>query len=170
MSPLQTNALLSELVEHLLATGARVRLSVGGRSMAPRLHDDDVVIVEPLGNTGVRFGDLVLFRDTSGALVLHRVLRRWRGHLQTGGDASIRLDPTITREQVLGRVSRIERDDGGRIDLERAGERVRAVLVGGVKLVCSGVYYKLIRHLTRKIAGAPPAARAIGKYPRFQAP
>jgi hypothetical protein len=162
--------LLSELVEHLLSTGVRVRLAVGGRSMAPRLRDGDVVIIEPLADTAVRFGELLLFRDAGGALVLHRVLRRWRGHLQTGGDASIRLDPAITREQVLGRVSRIERDDDIRIDLERGRERVRAVLVVGARLVCAGVYYKIIRRLAQKIAGAPPAARATGRYPRFQAP
>jgi len=169
MRPAPASALLPELVESLLARGTRVRLAVGGHSMAPRLRDNDVVTIEPLAGTRVRFGELVLFRDAGGALVLHRVLRLWRGHLQTRGDASIRLDPVITREQVLGRVSRIERDGRG-IDLECAGERVRAALVGGVKLVCSGVYYKFTRRLARKIAGALPAARATGEYPRFQAP
>jgi len=147
MSPAPASALLPELAEELLARGTRVRMAVGGRSMAPRLRDDDIVTIEPMADTGVRFGELVLFRNAGGALVLHRVLRRWRGHLQTGGDASIRLDRAIGRERVLGRVCRIERVDGSRIDLERARERVRAMLVGGVKLVCSGVYYKISRLL-----------------------
>lgn len=147
MSPAPASVLLPELAEQLLARGTRVRMAVGGRSMAPRLRDNDVVTIEPLADTSARFGELVLFRNAGGALVLHRVLRRWRGHLQTGGDASIRLDCAIAHERVLGRVCRIERRDGSRIELERARERVRAIVIGVAKLTSSGIYYKISRLL-----------------------
>jgi hypothetical protein len=151
MSPAPASALLPELAELLLARGTRVRMAVGGRSMAPRLRDNDIVTIEPLTGTSVHFGELVLFRNAGGALVLHRVLRRWRGHLQTGGDASIRLDRAVARERVLGRVCRIEKEDGSRIELERARERLRAIVIGVAKVVSSGVFYKINRFFAGRI-------------------
>lgn len=139
---------LPDLIEQLLARGARVRMAVGGRSMAPRLTCHDVVTIVPQAGGRARFGDLVLFRNEHGALVLHRVLRRWRGRLQTRGDANVRLDPAIACERVLGRVSRIEKGDGSKIDLDCALERALAVLVGCLKLAGTGAYYKIRRRLT----------------------
>ena len=72
MSPAPASALLPELAELLLARGTRVRMAVGGRSMAPRLRDNDIVTIEPLTGTSVHFGELVLFRNAGGALGLER--------------------------------------------------------------------------------------------------
>ncbi|GMQ77047.1 MAG: hypothetical protein BMS9Abin01_2356 [Gammaproteobacteria bacterium] len=147
-SPLPEEVLLPELIADLLGRGLRVRLGVGGVSMAPWLRDHDHVVVEPLHGKQARFGDLVLFRNARGALVLHRVVRRWRDsrgrhRLQTRGDANIRLDPSIDHARVLGRVRRTERMGRGSIDLQTAGERLRAVVVGTGKLLRSALYYKL---------------------------
>jgi hypothetical protein len=155
------SALLPELVEELLLGGTCVRLEVGGVSMAPRLRDHDHVIVRPLNGDDACFGDLLLYRNTAGALILHRLVRRWRDNhgrrrLQTRGDTNLRLDVSIDAERVLGRVCRIERIGLRQIDLETAGERVRAVIVAAGKLLCSAVYYKLGRAGSQnKIAEAP---------------
>lgn len=141
-------ALLPALAEDLLGRGTRIRLAVGGVSMAPWLRDGDYVIVEPLHRNKARFGDLVLFRNAGGALVLHRVIRRWRNarglhRLQTRGDANIRLDASVETERVLGRVRLVERNGGDRIDLESAGQRLRALVIGAGMLLGSALYYKL---------------------------
>lgn len=160
MTPEPVSSLLPDLMEELLISGKCVRLEVGGVSMAPRLQDHDHVIVSPLDGEDARFGDLLLFRNTAGALVLHRLVRFWRDErgrrrLQTRGDANLRLDVSIDCARVLGRVSRIEKSDMGRVDLEKAGERVRAVSLAAGKLLCSAIYYKLRpSRLRQKIAGA----------------
>lgn len=148
MTPEPVSALLPDLMEELLTSGHCVRLEVGGVSMAPWLRDHDHVIVSPLNGEDARFGDLLLYRNTAGALVLHRLVRHWRDkrgrrRLQTRGDANLRLDVSIDSARVLGRVSRIEKSGLGQIDLEMTGERVRAASLAAGKLLCSAIYYKL---------------------------
>ena len=143
--PSSVGALLSGLVDDLLDAGTPIRLPVGGVSMAPRLRDGDHAIVVPVNGGDVRFGDLVLYRNADGALVLHRVVRRWRGRewLQTRGDDCIRLDTRIDASRVLGRVQRIERPGRVAVELESPVERLRAVVVAGAKLLRSAIHYKL---------------------------
>ena len=169
--PEPPGTLLPELIEDLLARGARVRLAVGGVSMAPQLRDQDCVLIEAMHGKDARFGDLVLFRTAGGALLLHRVIRRWRAggqrqRLQTRGDACLRLDGIIDATRVLGRVRRIERKGGGNIDLDTAAQRFRAVAIGAGKLLCSALYYKL----SKKTRGHSPAFNTTEEHPRFQAP
>ncbi len=169
--PEPADTLLPELIEDLLARGTQVRLAVGGVSMAPRLRDSDCVLIEALHGKDARFGDLVLYRNAGGTLVLHRVIRRWRNsrrrhRLQTRGDACVRLDASIDAARVLGRVRRIERKGGSSIDLATATERCRAVAIGAGALLCSALYYKLSK-MTR---GHPPAFNTTEEHPRFQAP
>jgi len=172
------DTLLPGLIEDLLARGLRVRLGVGGVSMAPRLCDHDRVLIESLHGKDARFGDLVLFRNAGGALVLHRVVRRrresrGRQRLQTRGDACVRLDASIDATRVLGRVRCIERKDRGSIDLETMGERLRAMAIGAGGLLRSALYYKLRsrshRGQSQATRGHPPAFDATEAQPRFQA-
>ena len=151
--PEPADALLPELIEDLLARGTQVRLAVGGVSMAPQLRNHDCVVIEALHGKNPRFGDLVLFRSEDGRLVLHRVVRRWRDserrrRIQTRGDACVRLDASIDATRVLGRVRRIERATGASIDLDTVAERFRALAIGAGKLLCSALYYKLLRSAT----------------------
>lgn len=148
MLSVPASALLPDLIEELLAGRNRVRLGIGGISMAPRLRDHDCVVIEPLRGEHARFGDLLLYRSAGGALVLHRLVRRWRDkggqlRLQTRGDANIRLDVSIDSACVLGRVRRIERRGGGNIDLDTAAQRFRAVAAATGNLIQSAFYYKL---------------------------
>ncbi len=171
--PRPADALLPELVADLLRCGMHVRLGVGGVSMAPRLRDHDHVVIAPLHGKNARFGDLVLFRNAAGALVLHRVVRLWRDsrgrhRLQTRGDANIRLDPSIDCARVLGRARRTERKGRGSIDLDTAGQRFRAVAIGARKLLRSALYYKL-RSSAGSVTGAwsgPPGSRSAPERDR----
>jgi hypothetical protein len=150
------SALLPDLIEDLLTGGNCIRLEVGGVSMAPGLRDGDFVTIAPLSGEDARFGDLVLFRNASGVLILHRVVRRWRTvtgtrRIQTRGDATVKLDASIDPVRVLGRVRQIERSGTARVDLDSMGERLRAIATGGGKLLSSAIYHKsqpsLLGHL-----------------------
>lgn len=161
--------LAGTLLEDLLARGLRVRLPVSGISMGRAVRSGDVVtLARDVGRAGR--GDLVLFRERSGTLVLHRILRVWRGssggtRYQTRGDACIRLDPVIAESQVLARVLAVERPDGEIIHLTTRGARLRARARALVLLLASGVAYKLARlvraHRERHFAAArqPQPAR-----------
>jgi hypothetical protein len=163
LTPEPASVLLPDLIEELLVGGNRVRLGVGGVSMAPRLRDHDYVVVTPLRGEDARFGDLLLYRSAGGTLVLHRLVRRWRDRrgrqrLQTRGDANVRLDVSIDSARVLGRVRRIERTGMGAIDLESLGERIRAVTTGACKLLCSALYYKLMPARVQKNYAEAPSS------------
>jgi signal peptidase I len=105
----------------LLANGAAVRVVVTGDSMRPFLRGGETVTLRRVNPAAIRCGDLVLCRQTSGKLLLHRVVRILRGRglparFQTQGDALWTLDEPVTSEQALGRVAAVERD-GAFVDL-----------------------------------------------------
>ena len=112
------------LIEEALAKGNSVRVKVTGRSMKPFLNGGEIVVIEPAGSERVSLGDLVLFRDRQGQCVMHRVL--WTGGggaIRTKGDGLRSLDAPVRRNEILGRVSRIERSDGSAVDLRTSGRR-----------------------------------------------
>lgn len=127
------------LLNSMLAQGIAVRIRVVGRSMEPMIRSNDHVVIEPI--TGpIRIGQIVLFRHPQSAVAcIHRVVWRERGCWRTKGDALKSLDPPVDSEQILGRVTAIEREGVPRRDLRSWAERVRAIAMvsrsfGGVVL------------------------------------
>ena len=101
--------LYMEKARLLLQAGERVPLPVQGNSMAPFLVSgrDQVWLEKP--QTALKTGDILLYRRTGGAYILHRVCRIRAGSLTMIGDAHSVREPGIRPEQVLGRVVRIRR-------------------------------------------------------------
>ena len=120
-----------DLVVDLLQSGYRVRLQVGGGSMAPTIQSGDTVVIEPirlrdLARTDV-VGSVVLCREQFGRMRLHRAVGRCAdnpGHLITRGDSQPDCDLPRRMDDVLGRVVRIERSWARR--LWRAAEKAAA--------------------------------------------
>ncbi len=80
--------------------------------MAPFIRDGDVITISPLQHTLPGLGDVVAFvRHPVGNLVVHRVVAR---HAKTwfiqGDNEPECADGIIPVEDLLGRVTRIERD------------------------------------------------------------
>jgi hypothetical protein len=82
-----------------------------GASMRGTFSDGDVLRVVPLGRRGAVAGDVIVFRDESGATVVHRVrARAGDGQLMTQGDAHARADERpVAPAQVIGRVVAVVR-------------------------------------------------------------
>jgi hypothetical protein len=99
--------------------GADLRVRVTGRSMGSFLRDGDVVTLANPARSPIRMGDVVLFGDAGGRLVLHRVVaqrfQEGRRLLQTRGDAVFRAEGPVEATRVLGKAVRVER-------LSRGGE------------------------------------------------
>lgn len=80
--------------------------------MTPFIRDGDVITVAPLQLTLPCIGEVVAFvRPKEGNLVVHRVIaRRGRTVLIQGDNGLDYADGLIPQENILGRVTRIERN------------------------------------------------------------
>jgi signal peptidase I len=106
------------VMEDVLIGGASVRVRVTGRSMHPFLVSGDVVTLEPVAGGSVRMGNVILSRRASAGPVLHRVIGTApAGGIRTRGDALRLEDEPVAAADVLGRVVRVEKADGTRIEL-----------------------------------------------------
>ncbi len=127
--------LFSELIEEVLNRGYSVRFPAPGNSMYPTICEGDVITVIPIETASITIGDIILYRHKSGVTV-HRVMRiikqseeNSRGapqglqdrslsetlHFFLRGDAAVVFDDPVSADQILGKVSFVERS-GRRID------------------------------------------------------
>jgi len=102
------------LFEDILCNGADLRVGVTGRSMMPFLRGGEVLTIRRMPCSSLRKGDLILFRNTYDAPVLHRIIQKTKGDdgtfcFLTKGDALMAFDDEIHENRVLGKVLRIER-------------------------------------------------------------
>ncbi len=103
---------LSELMRAVLARGVPFRFCARGWSMAPFIRDGDVITVSPLQQARPGIGEVVAFtRPGEGNVVVHRVVARRGPDSFIQGDAVPGcIDGIIPPQNLLGRVTRIERD------------------------------------------------------------
>ena len=102
---------LRALLEASLASGAQARFEADGRSMLPLVRPGDVLSVRTLGADEPRSGDVVAVGGTQGeGLLVHRVLRVRGGRALVRGDNTTVANGEFARDQIIGVVSRVERD------------------------------------------------------------
>jgi signal peptidase I len=111
---------LAAIIEALGGRGAAARMRVSGGSMDPALRDGDVVLIERLQRC--QRGDVVVAK-LDGRIVMHRVVSVDTDRVQLRGDNRVECDPPIALEDVIGRVTRVERD-GREASVPRAGVMV----------------------------------------------
>jgi hypothetical protein len=127
---------LVELMRAVLDKGLPFRFCARGWSMTPFIRDGDLIIVAPLRRTPPRIGEVVAFtRQGTGNLVVHRViLRRGAALLIQGDSISACSDGMILPENLLGRVTSIERN-GRRVWLGLGPERFLIAWLSRVRLL-----------------------------------
>ena len=103
---------VKEVSKELLRDGYNVRVSTCGTSMFPLIKTGDKITISPgeyfcIGNL------IVMTRDEQ--MVCHRLVRVFEKggikYYQTRGDSFFGLDEPVTVDQILGKVTRIERED-----------------------------------------------------------
>ncbi len=103
-----------ELSREILGRGALLRFRARGTSMHPFIESGDILVIEPVNDTGVNIGDVVFYRRFDGTLTAHRLVKVDYGKdgtvLITKGDSLDYTDPPIQPGQVLGKVIRVEKD------------------------------------------------------------
>ena len=103
-----------DMCAELLRHGYSVRFRVDGHSMAPTIRPGETLIVEPLGASKPRPGDILLYRWGDGVRA-HRVVRIDRASPPTlllQGDALESPDAPVTADLILGRARAVERRHG----------------------------------------------------------
>jgi signal peptidase I len=109
--PLSNRSLLA-LGREVLGRGLDFRFRANGWSMSPFIREGDVISLEPMRERLPRLGDVVAFvpRDVDN-LVVHRVVSvKNIACLVKGDNIPGSPDGWIAPEQVLGRVSCVERN------------------------------------------------------------
>jgi hypothetical protein len=133
--PLSGPALL-ELMRAVLDRDAAFRFRARGWSMAPFIRDGDVITVAPLQGALPRVGEVVAFvRPGAENLVVHRVVaRRGTASLIQGDAVAAYKDGAVPVENLLGRVTRVERE-GRDVWLGLGPERVAIAWLSRARLL-----------------------------------
>jgi hypothetical protein len=103
---------VKEVPKKLLEDGFNIRISTLGSSMFPLIMRGDKITISPETSFGI--GNLIVFRRGE-QMVCHRLVKVFEKkgikYYQSRGDSFFRLDEPITSDQILGRVTKIEREN-----------------------------------------------------------
>lgn len=103
---------LVDLLKATLAKGLSLRFEAKGFSMTPFIKNGDVVTVAPLNHQPISIGKPAAFiHPLTKKLVIHRVIGRSQGTYLIKGDNIFEPDRSVRKENILGWVSRVERNN-----------------------------------------------------------
>ncbi len=137
---------LAELVRSLLADGLLVEIEVTGSSMWPFVRSGDVVTLKPLTP---RTGDVVIFLDDRGRLIVHRVVKRRKTQWVTRGDAAFDADPPVEDTNILGTVTAIKRHG---VPIRRGPHSARKALAVFSRLGLFNLLSRVVAKIGRTIS------------------
>lgn len=110
---------LLPLVREVINHGHKARFTVSGSSMYPWIVDnrDQVLITK---SNKLKTGDIILYQNSRGKYILHRIMKKEENGYRTMGDSCITADEElITPVEVIGVVQKIYRN-GKEIDCTSA--------------------------------------------------
>jgi len=130
---------LVELLRAVLKKGAPVRFQAKGFSMSPFIKNKDLVTISPLQGKRPGLGDIIAFvhPETHG-LCIHRIVRKKDGFYVTKGDNISETNECVPLVNILGFVTRVERDGKG-VFLGLGPERFLIAFLG-----CRGLLFPLL--------------------------
>ena len=133
-----------ELVRTLLSEGISVRLRERSTIMSPFIKPGDLLVLSPLGTRSPNIGDVVIFVEPrTQRPSIQRVIKRTENSYLLKGDRAREPTGTVTRTNILGLVTKVER--GGRtIRFGLGPERVLIALLSRKELL-RRLYYLLDR-------------------------
>jgi hypothetical protein len=100
-----------ELLRAMVERGRSLRTRVRGFSMSPFIRDDDVLTIATMNGRAPRIGEVVAFiLPDMGRLAIHRIVARVGAGWLLRGDNSAKADGVVARENILGVVTRVERN------------------------------------------------------------
>ncbi|MCX6558547.1 MAG: signal peptidase I [Candidatus Aminicenantes bacterium] len=110
-----TAPVVMELVEAMHEKGASFRFQAKGYSMTPAIRDGDLITVSPLKDILPQRGDVLAFRHPERPqMLVHRVLHKREKRYFIKGDNCPAADGWISVENILGLITKVERQDRAR--------------------------------------------------------
>ncbi len=143
---------LIELLRAVLDKGVPFRFRAKGFSMSPFIKDDDVITVSPLTDGSIRSGDVIAFiRPEMKKLVIHRVVGKKGEYFHIKGDNIPDTDELIPATNIMGRVTRVERN-GKEIFLGLGPERFLIAFLTRRGLLFPLLYplWRMVRPILRR--------------------
>lgn len=127
---------LLELMRAVLNRNLPFRFCARGWSMVPFIRDGDVITVAPLQHPSPKVGEVIAFvRPGEEKLVVHRVVTKRSTLVITQGDnGGCYMEEVIPKENVLGVVTRIERN-GNKVWLGLGYERFAIAWLSRARLL-----------------------------------
>ena len=146
-----------ELVRTLLSEGISVRLRERSTIMSPFIMPEDLLVLSPLGTRSPNIGDVVIFVEPrTQRPSVQRVIKRTENSYLLKGDNARKPTGVVTRANILGRVTRVER--GGRsIFFDLSPERVLTDFLNQ-----KGLLRRLYRLLDRPFSSLWDSGRGHG--------
>ncbi len=156
-----------ELLRATVERGIPLRIRARGFSMVPFIRDDDVLTITPMNGRVPSVGEVVAFTlPDSGRLVIHRIVARAGTGWLVRGDNCPKPDGVVGCKNILGRVTRVERE-GREVRLGLGREsRIIAALNRQNLLLTLKVWFNLLRRIAASVLRrlqALPLYRALGK-------
>ncbi len=101
---------LIELIQDVLGKGFPFRFRAAGFSMSPIIGDGDILTISPLSRAP-SLGQVVAFiQPKIERLVIHRIVGKTALSYLLMGDNGYSVDGFVLRQNILGYVSRVERE------------------------------------------------------------
>jgi signal peptidase I len=101
---------IMELIEAVHEKGVSFRFQARGYSMMPAIRDGDLITVSPLKDIIPRRGDVLAFRHPERPqMLVHRVLHAKAKKYFIKGDNCPEADGWIPAENILGLITKVER-------------------------------------------------------------
>jgi signal peptidase I len=101
------------IAQEMLQMGCAIRFEAHGGSMTPTINHNDVITVAPIDSFSIELGDILFIVSSNNELMVHRVIKiifdETGLKFITKGDSLSVPDKQISVEQVLGKVTTIER-------------------------------------------------------------
>jgi hypothetical protein len=142
---------LAELLRAVLDKGKPFRFRAKGSSMSPFLKDGDVITVSPLAGAPPRLGEVVAYLlGETGKLAVHRVIGKRRDGYLIWGDNVLEKQERVPGVNVLGRVTRVERN-GKDAGLGLGPERIVIALLRRYWLLRTAIH--LFLRIARPVYG-----------------
>jgi len=131
-----TNSAFYELIKAVLVTETPLRFHAKGFSMLPFIKDGDLVTLSPLTASRPGLGEVIAFiHPETKRVVIHRIISKKNGYsLILKGDNSTRKDILFQRNNILGYVTKVERD-GKKVFLGLGPERFLIVFLSRMDLI-----------------------------------
>lgn len=102
---------LIELIKAVHEKNLPFRFRAEGCSMSPFVKNGDIITISPLSKSSVGHGDIVAFvHPRTATPFVHRIIKKEDGFMRIRGDRSTIEDGLIPELNILGPVTRIERD------------------------------------------------------------